>query len=296
MTQPTTSSTETHTTNKIRRKKSFEMESELIRLLEELDEFQRKVEEADESPASNEKLGRDLERLLRWLDVFQQKLEEADEDDMFGLQELLTELQEKMTPDDESESSDLKKKKDKLRGKTAEKQLELYTSHKSKSGWSAFSSPQGLILKNVVARKKQEQRRSKNWLTSLFSGDDEAPADDPPEGSLVEVKDLDEKNSNVLGALRESNTSLKETVSKLESAMSRMEETFKKEINTYQKVIMQLQQDNIELHYKVEALTRSRSKEDPIYPEKPVNSPSLRETAKALYSLEKHNFLPLKIF
>jgi hypothetical protein len=295
MTQPT--SAETPTTNKLRRKKSFEMESELIRLLEELDEFQRKVEEGDESPASNKKLGRDLERLLRWLDIFQQKLEEADEDDMFGLQELLTELQEKMTPDDENESLDLaKKKKDKLRGRTAEKQLELYTSHKSKSGWSAFSSPQGLILKNVVARKKQEERRSKNWLTSLFSGDDEVPADHPSEGSLVEVIDLDEKNSNVLGALRESNTSLKETVSKLESVMSRMEETFKNESNTYQKVIMQLQQDNIELHYKVEALTRSRSEEGPPYPEKPVNSPSLRETAKALYSLEKHNFLPLKVF
>jgi hypothetical protein len=60
----------------------------------------------------------------------------------------------------------------------------------------------------------------------------------------------------------QSNAKLKETVCKLESVLAEMKAAFKKEIKTYQKVIVHLQSENIQLHYKLEAL--SRSKEDPL--------------------------------
>ena len=62
-------------------------------ILEELDDFQRKVEESEDSdPTSNEFFSQDLEQLLTRLDIFQQKLEQADEADVHSLQHLLVEF------------------------------------------------------------------------------------------------------------------------------------------------------------------------------------------------------------
>ena len=85
--------------------------------------------------------------------------------------------------------------------------------------------------------------------------------------------------------LRESNAKLKETVCMLEAVISEMEANQKKEINTYQKIVAQLQKENIELHYKVEALSAANSSSS--------DCSKLQQSMKA----EKQKFLsPFSIF
>ena len=235
-----------------RTKKSQELENELKRLLDQLDSFQRTVEESSDDPSTNKNLGELLEKLLSDLDTFQIKLEQADECDMLVLQGLLAELQGKMAQGGQQEANMCDEVNGKARGDTAEKHLELYKRYKAKNDITGYDSPQGLILKNVVARKKQEKRRSKLWfIGSLFGEGDERrndPFDISDAASVEESEDCSARD-----ALRESNAKLKETVCKLETMIVDMETAFKEEIKTYQKVIMQLQGENIELHYKLEA-------------------------------------------
>lgn len=262
-----------------RSKKSLELENELKRLLDLLDHFQRQIEETDNDPTTNEELGRDLNSLLSDLDAFQAKLEEADDDDMLVLQGLLVELQDKMMKSDEKETNLSKKGNGRVRGETPEKHLELYRRYKARTGLAGYDSPQGLILKNVVARKKQETRPIISFISSLF-GSDEYELEDITLAPRCSDDDLED--SGVLRALRLSNAMLKETVCKLESIIAQMEKAFKQEIKTYQKVIVQLQAENISLHYKLEQALLNQDPAMSRQPTKPVDSPSLRASFRHL--------------
>lgn len=286
----------------LKRQQSIQLEYELRQILDQLDDFQRKVEASDDNnPAATESLSQDLERLLSRLDIFQQKLEQADEQDMQSLQGLLSQLRHKMNVGEEKASTSSKHSRRAKRRKSAERQLELYRRAKARAGWNSFDSPQGIILQNVVQRKQ----RSKSWLTTIFGGDktdmiQHDPSDDEIEEMLS--KQVEENKSEVRKALRRSNKGLKDTVSQLENKIKSLEDTHQEEIATYQRVVMRLQQENITLHLKVEELEQQQvnaagGAASSIYPEKqllstsasssessPLSmSPSLRHTMSALY-------------
>jgi TolA-binding protein len=301
----------------LKRQQSVQLEYELRQILDELDKFQRKVEESeDNNPAANESLSLDLERLLSRLDTFQKKLEQADEQDMQSLQGLLSQLHHKMNVGEEIASNSSGTSKRARRRKSAERQLELYRRAKARTGWNSFDSPQGIILQNVVQRKQQESKKNKSWLTTIFGGDEEIMMD-PPDKEIEQMlhQQVAEDKAQVHKALRRSNEGLKETVQKLESMIKSMEERHQEEIQTYQKVVMRLQQENIQLHLKVEEFERGGGEgPDSIYPEKssllsfspsssdtPLSSsPSLRHTMSALYEMEKNRSTrsspPVRIF
>jgi regulator of replication initiation timing len=149
-----------------------------------------------------------------------------------------------------------------------------------------------------MERKRQRTKKMPWFLDAIFGEDD--PTDDNA-GLCGRDKMLDGDNPNVLCVLRESNKKLKETVSKLESVISNQDDAFKKEMNTYQKVIVELQRENIRLHYQVEDLKAAKENQHSPEIDKPihdssVHSPSLKQAKQTMKILYDEGHRDLRCF